>query len=567
MRTKSWLGARTSGAVGVGAVALLLGCSEGPFEAKPDQSGGAGGGGGAGNGWGGLGGGDAGVPATECDPSAADEPDADFVDSNCDGVDGDAKAALFVSPLGSDEAEGSRQAPLATLGRAIVLAAEDGHDVYVCSATYEENVVIEKTGVHVFGGYACNDGWRRTPERAVVAPRTGAPLRLHDLDEKNDVSFENFEFWAQAAVLPGESSVAAVVVHAQAVRFEHVALRTGSGAEAGPAPAPNEYTSGADAGMAGGDAPNVDHCWEDYRVCSDNLCLTLTRLKASCAATLAKVPQPWKCASGQECRTACPTSGGKAVYAERGVGSHGGNGFEDLAAGAVPKPRVVAHSGEAGRTGAPADVGFGALSPDGQYVASNVGTPGAFGYVGTMTRGAQGAVGSVSVGSGEFAFMTDRIGGAGGSSGKPGCGGYPGSHGLAGGASVGLIVIDSVVELERVSITTDTGGLGGVPLAGGAGQRGGAGGRGGLSSSGQVANERAPSGAAGGNGGPGGAGGPGAGGPSVGIVVSGAVPTLRAVKFDIGPGGRGSQPLPESGVGPAANGISADVFVVPMLVD
>src|SRR5207247_11205022 len=40
-------------------------------------------------------------PAT-CAPGATDKPDLGFVDSNCDGIDGDKANAIFVAPNGND---------------------------------------------------------------------------------------------------------------------------------------------------------------------------------------------------------------------------------------------------------------------------------------------------------------------------------------------------------------------------------------------------------------------------------------------------------------------------------
>jgi hypothetical protein len=45
-----------------------------------------------------------------CAPGAVDKPDLGFVDSNCDGIDGDKAAALFVAPAvngGSDNNDGT----------------------------------------------------------------------------------------------------------------------------------------------------------------------------------------------------------------------------------------------------------------------------------------------------------------------------------------------------------------------------------------------------------------------------------------------------------------------------
>ena len=51
-----------------------------------------------------------GAPAyANCTPGAADKPDLGFVDSNCDGIDGDKAAALFVAPPPYGSAAEQRQ--------------------------------------------------------------------------------------------------------------------------------------------------------------------------------------------------------------------------------------------------------------------------------------------------------------------------------------------------------------------------------------------------------------------------------------------------------------------------
>src|ERR1700754_3769413 len=56
-------------------------------------------------------------------PGAADKPDPGFVDSNCDGIDGDISQAIFVSLGGNDAAPGTLTNPVRTIGKAISLAA------------------------------------------------------------------------------------------------------------------------------------------------------------------------------------------------------------------------------------------------------------------------------------------------------------------------------------------------------------------------------------------------------------------------------------------------------------
>ena len=66
-----------------------------------------------------------GDPATGCECErlpGADVPDVAFTDADCDGVDGDADAAVFVSPDGDDLWPGTRALPMRTLQAAIVAA-------------------------------------------------------------------------------------------------------------------------------------------------------------------------------------------------------------------------------------------------------------------------------------------------------------------------------------------------------------------------------------------------------------------------------------------------------------
>ena len=59
-----------------------------------------------------------------CGPGTPDRPDDNAVDSNCDGIDGDALDAIFVDPvLGNDNAAtpGTRQLPVRSLGVAVAV--------------------------------------------------------------------------------------------------------------------------------------------------------------------------------------------------------------------------------------------------------------------------------------------------------------------------------------------------------------------------------------------------------------------------------------------------------------
>src|SRR5689334_15392316 len=58
-----------------------------------------------------------------CRPIAADDtPDDLYQDTNCDGIDGDAGRAIFVSPDGSDGDPGTMNQPMRTITAALAIA-------------------------------------------------------------------------------------------------------------------------------------------------------------------------------------------------------------------------------------------------------------------------------------------------------------------------------------------------------------------------------------------------------------------------------------------------------------
>ncbi len=96
-----------------------------------------------------------------CNPNAIDDPDDDFTDTNCDGIDGDKKKAVFVATAGSDTADGAWGRPVATLKHGIELATAQSKDVYVCAGDYKESITINGQAVRVYGGYDCTQNWAR----------------------------------------------------------------------------------------------------------------------------------------------------------------------------------------------------------------------------------------------------------------------------------------------------------------------------------------------------------------------------------------------------------------------
>src|SRR5690606_26957922 len=95
-----------------------------------------------------------------CDPvPGVDLPDVGGFDNDCDGIDGDAEAAVAVSPDGSDEASGLTPADaVATVGRAIDVAAlTPRSQVLVAAGDVEEEPGAQlATGVGLYGGYSAD---------------------------------------------------------------------------------------------------------------------------------------------------------------------------------------------------------------------------------------------------------------------------------------------------------------------------------------------------------------------------------------------------------------------------
>ena len=119
-----------------------------------------------------VGGGDGGGG---CVP-APDKPDLAFVDQNCDGIDGDASKALFVSVAGSDRNPGTREQPQRSVNAAVAAASGSGRDVYVTAGSYDKGSgVAAAGGVGIYGGYSAAN-WSRSVTATTTI--TGSPQAL-----------------------------------------------------------------------------------------------------------------------------------------------------------------------------------------------------------------------------------------------------------------------------------------------------------------------------------------------------------------------------------------------------
>ncbi|HKE01719.1 MAG TPA: lamin tail domain-containing protein, partial [Planctomycetota bacterium] len=118
--------------------------------------------------------------ATPCSRGDAveDVPDLDYLDTNCDGIDGDESRAVFVATTGLPTNPGTKAQPLNNIQVAIDLAAADPSKdhVYVSEGTYSGAITLAN-GVSVWGGYSAANGWERSS--AHVTTITGAVTTIN----------------------------------------------------------------------------------------------------------------------------------------------------------------------------------------------------------------------------------------------------------------------------------------------------------------------------------------------------------------------------------------------------
>jgi hypothetical protein len=469
--------------------------------------------------------------------SETDEPDDDFADSNCDGIDGDKSKAVFVATTGSDDAAGSMEAPFKTLGRAL----KAGKDVYVCNGTYAENVVVDTNAARVFGGYDCKDSWKRTLERATIAPSKGIPLVVAKV-ASGAVHFDRVTLRAPDGVEPGDSSIAAAVSESKNVTFVNARITAGDAADGRAGEGPTAITTAA---TTGGDGFFLG-TYECRRY-------GINPVSCSMVAKGGNVTS-----AAPECELAGGKGGNGGMWAvsdtarvEATPGSYGLG-----AKGAAPS--ISAGAGLPGGAGSDGMAGVSSSAQIGTfhalgYTATNDGTDG---VAGTSGSGGSGGWGGKAnwIGSGFPEYWYN--GGGGGQGGFGGCGGAPGKKGTGGGASIALISWNSEIKLTKTTLDTGSGGRGGNGSSGAEGQAGGLGGKGAAGTA--IGYGSAYDGGPGGRGGRGGAGGGGGGGPSIGIAVIGTEPARDAVTFNLGKPGAGGM----SATGTAAAGAGKDVFVV-----
>src|SRR2546422_745180 len=119
-----------------------------------------------------------------------------------------AEAAIYVSPAGDDAANGTRAAPLKTIGAALSLAEISGKNrVNVAQGTYPENVQL-RSGISVYGGYDVAT-WTRAPATFIttIGPPPGPSSSAVAVqgDNVTGVTIDGFTIRSGDASVPRQS--------------------------------------------------------------------------------------------------------------------------------------------------------------------------------------------------------------------------------------------------------------------------------------------------------------------------------------------------------------------------
>lgn len=443
--------------------------------------------------------------AATCTKSASDLPDLAFKDTNCDGIDGDAARAVFVSTRGSDSSPGTKARPKKTIVAAVNVASRSRarRQILVEAGTYDVGAgIVVPSNVQIYGGYR-SPSWRRSavsatvlmgrPQAVLVGRSTGVVLQLLRL---------------RASAYPAvDRSVYGLRAVASTIVLERVTVIAGAAVD-GPH-GTGEGTAGA-AGAPGNPGSN-------------NV--------GALPGTGGAGPGGAGGAGG-----AGAFAGADGYAGAAGSGTGGGKG----GAGGTRNPQNVqgnpgANGGD-GATGAAGATGAGgstSFDDAGETWVGKNGLPGGPAQSGGGGGGGGGGSGYTYSFPGSSGGGPGVGGGGGGAGGTGGTGGGPGG---SGGGSFAVYLWGSSITIRESTLSAGSGGRGGDGRPGAPGGLGGSGAIGGVTGDGGDGGK----GGRGGDGGSGGSGGGGAGGPSVGVFQGASSRVaLRRTAISVGVGGAG----------------------------
>lgn len=390
----------------------------------------------------------------------------------------DESVGVFVSPTGSDGADGKKSSPVRSIGKGVELAAARGLPrVYVCDGMYDAAVDV-RSAVSIYGGLSC--AWAVASVRPKLAPSKGAALTVTKVS--GAVLVEELDIVGSAdAGTPGDSAIAVFVSESNNVLFRNVNLSAKDGVAGGTGGGRSNYSGAA----AKDGANSIGTSGGVATVCT---CTDGTSSTGGTGASGA--------GGGTKDGSSNPAVGGpNAGFSNTTTCGDGQTGTNGLA----------------GATG-PGATSAGALSTNGWS---------------SVTSAAAAPSGDPGQGGGGGGAKTNFTSpGGGGACG--GCGGAGGAVGGNGGSTFALLVYKSSVTVEGGSLTTAAAGRGGDGGPGQAGQSGGGAGGG-----------AACNGGPGGHGAGGSGGGGGSGGYSIPVAWVGTEPTLKGAQTSFGAKGSG----------------------------
>jgi hypothetical protein len=510
-------------------------------------------------------------------------PDAGtvFVDADCDGVDGVAARAVFVSAAASAGGDGTRSAPFRTLARGLseLRMRTDRDYVLLTEGVYAEGPLSLQPGDRIYGGYSQDFGRRDVVQLASVL--TGGPEALRvDLDRAGLVEVVGMHVQGAAVDQPGASSVAVRLESSDPggrIVFQNNVVLGGPGRVGRRGVAGTRGGGRAD-GLAVDGGAGLNQAQLPGPCPPTTLALGGTRGRnPACPTADGRSGASARCPTFDQ--TSTPIRGGQADFVNP-AGGDGAGGF-DWTFDAISGPGCT-HITESGfptdfDTNNGQDGADGVDGRDGEpgagcdrrildnpdfYPVPEPAQPGEAGADGGGGGGGGAGGGTAYFPSGGCPNF-DR-GASGGGGGAGGCGGTEGGAGGPGGSSYALVLPGSVsgyVDVRDNRIVMGPGGTGGDGGLGGAAGLGGLGGQGGLPIT--FAGSTGGLGGDGGNGGIGGTGGGGCGGSAyglLGVTGAGIDPSRNVVvNENANLGGRG-------GRGEGANGIGTSGLTFPRLL-
>jgi len=408
---------------------------------------------------------------------------------------------IFVAKSGSAESAGTREAPLASIGDAIVKAKAAKKRVFVCEGTYEENLELEN-GVSIVGGLDCSTpSWKLTEKRSVL--KSPVSPAIHAVNVTSPTRVDQFDVEAPDATEASGSSIGVLAVDSNALTFAKGSIKAGVGMKG------ENGVEGEPLRLALGYGPEFGQ-------------------PAAQCASFEYIQRP----GGFGKQAACNRADGSLFAESRGEQGASSGIYErrllsdnwSALSGQLPRPGNPASQPLPTTEGTNGSSSSGGSFGDTGYTPGD-GSNGTSGGVGQGGPGAFGKAPPKSLGSIERHWGASGAGGGAG-----GCPGLAGTAGKGGGASLGVLAIRSPVRLTEMQLSASAGGAGGVGSFGSAETAGTPGGDDGIT------NLSSGPGQAGGKSG---ISGNGAGGPSIAIAHQGGAPILTQSNTKVGAGGAG----------------------------